>query len=80
VRYIVTPSQEKTASSPAGEPRLLQPLPQGLPLEVDRGEDKAGRGRHAEFGQPLPLPLLGVRVVDLEDPQPVQQVAAAIGE
>ncbi len=64
---------------PAGvEPRRRESLAQVLPLEIDRREGQRVRLRDYGLGQPPPLPLLGIGVIDFEDVQ--SRVRIAIGE
>ncbi len=80
------PRQVRRAPGPAEESRpgavqsgRVQRRGEGVTFEVDRGEDQRRWDGHPGRCHPLPLPLLGVRVIDLEHRQAGTGVAADEG-
>ena len=76
VRYGVTPSHQNSTGrrGSSASPRTVDEV---LPLEVDRRVRDRRRHGDAGGGEPLELPRLGGRVVDLDHPQPGVGVAVA---
>ena len=66
VRYIVTPSHEKSARARASQAGQRETVSERLPLEVDRGECHRGGNRDASGRQQTAFPLLGGGVMDFE--------------